>query len=128
MTTTIDLDALKAFLLDRINERGAALRNLAEKKATDSYSGLEMSLHNEMTALASSQRWSQSAPGYEYEAWQMMMASIEVKRRMVKAWPDTTGQWSGEQAEAAKTMKEHMLRLLALEFANHPQYCGEWAL
>jgi hypothetical protein len=37
----------------------------------------------------------------------------EAKLKVVDAWPDSFGHWSAEQAEAARTMKAHILGLLA---------------
>jgi hypothetical protein len=50
----------------------------------------------------------------------------EAKWRMLAAWPDSFGQWNADQAEAARAMKLHMLKLLALPYAEHPEYRIEW--
>jgi hypothetical protein len=60
------------------------------------------------------------------EAPAFVLADVAAKRRMLKAWPDTFGNWTADQADAAKAMKEKMLCLLALPYADQPDYRPEW--
>jgi hypothetical protein len=45
---------------------------------------------------------------------------------IVTMWPDTFGNWTAEQADAAATMKEAVMRRLAEMFAGHSEYRPEW--
>lgn len=36
-----------------------------------------------------------------------------IKERVAECWPDPFGNWSADQADAAKAMKEHLLRLIS---------------
>lgn len=55
-----------------------------------------------------------------------VLADIAAKRRMLTAWPDSMGQWSAEQADAARAMKEQMFAALAAPFADQPGYRQRW--
>ena len=55
-----------------------------------------------------------------------VLAECEAKRRIVQMWADPTGQWSGPQAEAARAQKDRTLRILALPYADHPDYDEAW--
>lgn len=55
-----------------------------------------------------------------------VLAEVEAKRRMLSAWPDPTGEWSAAEAAAARAVKERIYRLLALPYADHPDYRAEW--
>lgn len=54
------------------------------------------------------------------------LAEVAAKRRVLDAWPDSFGQWSADQADAARAMKTAVLLLLALPYAGHPDYREEW--
>lgn len=54
------------------------------------------------------------------------LEDIEAKQKIVKHWPDPMGEWSAKEAEAARAVKEHTLRLLALPYSDHPDYQQEW--
>jgi hypothetical protein len=51
---------------------------------------------------------------------------IEAKRRILDAWPDPFGNWTASQAEAARMLKERVVRLLALPYADRPGYDESW--
>jgi hypothetical protein len=55
-----------------------------------------------------------------------VLAECEAKRRIVAHWPDPFGNWDHTQASAAKAVKDHALRALALPYADHPDYRDEW--
>jgi hypothetical protein len=57
-----------------------------------------------------------------------VLAECEAKRQIVERWPDPFGQWTAEQAEAARAAKDFAVRALASVYADHPDYCEEWAL
>lgn len=45
---------------------------------------------------------------------------------IVTMWPDTFGNWTADQADAALAMKEAVMRRLAELFAEHPEFRPEW--
>lgn len=55
-----------------------------------------------------------------------VLADCDAKLRVIKHWPDPTGQWTAEQADAARAEKSYVLKLFALPFADHPEYQEEW--
>lgn len=55
-----------------------------------------------------------------------VLAECEAKRRVVNMWADPFGQWSAAQADAARAQKDLTLRLLALPYADHPDYDEKW--
>jgi hypothetical protein len=55
-----------------------------------------------------------------------VLAECKAKKKIVERWEDPFGEWSAEQAEAARKQKEAALRHLALPFADHPEYREEW--
>jgi hypothetical protein len=103
-----DLDALKAFLLARLDEEKA----LAETGDQDSPT-LTLQLDDDM-------RWISVTPA-------RILADVEAKRLVVKRWPDPFGNWTAEQAEAARAMKLETLKALALPYAYHADFRSEWA-
>jgi hypothetical protein len=123
------MDDLIAFLRGRLDEREDGLRKLAEKTATDSYSALEMSLHAEISILASAQPRPQSVPAAEQAAWQHMLAEVDAKRQIIDAYEraveeaDPALAWTSP--EYAVVAYENVLKLLALPFAGHPSYREE---
>jgi hypothetical protein len=40
-------------------------------------------------------------------------AAADLRQRVERVWPDPMGQWSAEQADAGRAMKEAVLRVLA---------------
>lgn len=42
-----------------------------------------------------------------------VLGDVEALRKVIDCWPDPFGNWSAEQAEAARAMKAEILRLLA---------------
>jgi hypothetical protein len=141
------VDDLTAFLRGRLDEREDGLRKLVEKTATDSYSALEMSLHAEISILASAQPPPQSVPAAEHAAWQHMLADVDAKRRIIDEHaPRTVTITDYEQyapgvvicskcsyphgdAISADEYTAHpcrTLRLLALPYAGHPDNREEW--
>ncbi|MGB2557718.1 DUF6221 family protein [Cellulosimicrobium cellulans] len=55
-----------------------------------------------------------------------LLAECETKRRIVTMWADPFGQWNAPQADAARAQKDSTLRLLALPYADHPDYDETW--
>jgi len=55
-----------------------------------------------------------------------VLAECEAKRRIVNRWADSFGQWNATQADAARAQKDSTLRLLALPYADHPDYDEKW--
>ena len=53
-------------------------------------------------------------------------AEVEAKRRIVDHWPDPLGNWTAEQADAARAVKEQTLRQFAAVYADHPEYDEAW--
>ena len=49
-------------------------------------------------------------------------AELHAKMRIIRAWPDPFGNWTAEQADAARTMKETVLRAMASVYEEHPEY------
>ncbi|WNI19232.1 DUF6221 family protein [Actinacidiphila sp. ITFR-21] len=49
-------------------------------------------------------------------------AELHAKMRIIRAWPDPFGNWTAEQAEAARAMKEAVLRAMASVYEEHPDY------
>lgn len=47
---------------------------------------------------------------------------LKAKLVIVDLWPDPMGQWTAEQADAARTMKQNVLWTLASAYASHPDY------
>lgn len=82
-----EIDELVALIGAQLGEREAALRKIAAAKKTEALSGLEMGLRVEMATYTSA--WPGSLPPYEIEAWRLMIADVESKRRIV----DTVTRW-----------------------------------
>ena len=55
-----------------------------------------------------------------------VLAECEAKRHIVNMWADPFGGWNAPQAEAARAQKDSTLRLLALPYADHPEYDEAW--
>lgn len=49
-------------------------------------------------------------------------AELHAKMRIIRAWPDPMGAWTAEQADAARKMKETVLRAMASVYEEHPDY------
>jgi Family of unknown function (DUF6221) len=49
-------------------------------------------------------------------------AELHAKMRIIRAWPDPLGNWTAEQADAARKMKEVVLRAMASVYEEHPDY------
>lgn len=49
-------------------------------------------------------------------------AELHAKMRIIRAWPDPLGRWTAEQADAARKMKEVVLRAMASVYEEHPDY------
>lgn len=62
----------------------------------------------------------------EIDEPEFVLADVAAKRQMLKVWPDNFAQWSASEANAARAVKDRMLRLLALPYADHPDYREEW--
>jgi len=58
----------------------------------------------------------------EFDLPERVLADIAAKRKILDAWADPFSNWTADQAEAARAMKAHVLRLLAEPFASHPDY------
>lgn len=54
-----------------------------------------------------------------------VLAECEAKRQIVRAWPIGVAD-SASHAVGARAMKSHVLHLLALPYADHPDYREEW--
>ncbi|MEU8040889.1 DUF6221 family protein [Streptosporangium sp. NPDC049078] len=50
------------------------------------------------------------------------LRDIETKQRILASWPDPFGRWTAEQADAARAMKEQILRQFAKDYDQHPDY------
>jgi hypothetical protein len=98
MTTTAS--TLTAFLLNRIAEDEATIRRVSDTQPV--FADL---LAESLGDVASPQR---------------MLADCDAKRRIIHACSATTGQDVNEFAEW------DVLRLLALPYANHPDYQPDW--
>ncbi|MFD6656945.1 DUF6221 family protein [Streptomyces parvus] len=53
-------------------------------------------------------------------------AELHAKMRIIRAWPDPMGAWSAEEADAARKMKDMVLRAMASVYSEHPDYRSEW--
>lgn len=53
-------------------------------------------------------------------------AELHAKMRIIRAWPDPMGTWSAEEADAARKMKDMVLRAMASVYSEHPDYRSEW--
>jgi Family of unknown function (DUF6221) len=53
-------------------------------------------------------------------------AELHAKMRIIRAWPDPMGAWTADQADAAREMKETVLRAMASVYSEHPAYRSEW--
>lgn len=53
-------------------------------------------------------------------------AELHSKMRVIRAWPDPLGNWTADQADAARKMKDTVLRAMAAVYSEHPAYCDEW--
>lgn len=54
-------------------------------------------------------------------------AELHAKMRIIRAWPDPLGNWTAAQADAARAMKETVLRAMASVYEEHPEYRPELA-
>ena len=54
------------------------------------------------------------------------LREVEAKQRILSQWSDPFGQWAAEQADAAESIKDGVLRRLASIYADHPDYREEW--
>lgn len=57
-----------------------------------------------------------------------VLADIAAKRAIVKSWRDPFGNWTAEQADAARAQKERTLILLAQPYAEHPDFDPAWSV
>ncbi|MGV9588311.1 DUF6221 family protein [Streptomyces tendae] len=53
-------------------------------------------------------------------------AELHAKMRIIRAWPDPFGNWTADQADAAKAMKDQIIRAMAAVYCEHPDYRDEW--
>lgn len=53
-------------------------------------------------------------------------AELHAKMRIIRAWPDPFGNWTADQADAAKVMKDQIIRAMASVYSEHPDYRSEW--
>lgn len=53
-------------------------------------------------------------------------AELHSKMRIIRAWPDPFGNWTAEEADAARTMKDQIIRAMAAVYCEHPDYRDEW--
>jgi hypothetical protein len=53
-------------------------------------------------------------------------AELHSKMRIIRAWPDPCGNWTADQANAARAMKDQILRAMAAVYSEHPEYRSEW--
>ena len=72
--------------------------------------------------------WDRIHPDVRAAMWApaRVLAECEAKRRIVNRWADSFGQWNATQADAARAQKDSTLRLLALPYADHPDYDEKW--
>lgn len=105
-------DGLVAFLRARLDEDEQAARSAED----DGWEAEDV--HSVSVDLA--EHIARHAPA-------RVLAEVDAKRRILDAWPDSFGLWSADQADAAKTMKVAVLLLLAVPYAEHPDYRPEWS-
>lgn len=56
----------------------------------------------------------------------LSVAELHAKMRIIRAWPDPFGNWTADQADAAKAMKDQIIRAMASVYSEHPDYRSEW--
>lgn len=108
------MEDLKKFLTDRLVDDRLA----AYEAAAEGGKGLAPAAHATPHEEAHLERY---APA-------RVLEEIKAKQRIVNHWPDPSGAWTASQADAARAVKEHTLRVLASAYADHPDYRTEWAL